>query len=162
MDITEKTGKIVNGVAVDASDKLMITTRNGITIRMEVEGIREANPPTQRDSRGHSMVEVVVGGLTSDADEDVVVPYLLTLLTDDAGLTVELAFLCLQPLFQKRDAKFIMTFNTAESAAGFIAKAKKLGVSAATCSPSDFTTDEYSALSACLRPNTRRDGGQEI
>jgi DNA gyrase subunit A len=39
MDITEKTGNIVDGVVVDATDKLMIITRNGITIRMEVAGI---------------------------------------------------------------------------------------------------------------------------
>jgi DNA gyrase subunit A len=47
MDITEKTGNIVDGVVVDASDRLMIITRNGITIRMEVESIREAGRSTQ-------------------------------------------------------------------------------------------------------------------
>ena len=47
MDIADKTGNIVDGVVEDASDRLMIITRNGITIRMEVEGIREAGRSTQ-------------------------------------------------------------------------------------------------------------------
>lgn len=47
MDITEKTGKIVDAVVVEPDDKLMIITKNGITIRMEVEGIRAAGRSTQ-------------------------------------------------------------------------------------------------------------------
>jgi DNA gyrase subunit A len=47
MDITEKTGNIVDAVVVEPDDKLMIITRNGITIRMEVAGIRAAGRSTQ-------------------------------------------------------------------------------------------------------------------
>ena len=47
MDITEKTGNIVDAVVVEPEDKLMIITRNGITIRMEVAGIRAAGRSTQ-------------------------------------------------------------------------------------------------------------------
>jgi DNA gyrase subunit A len=47
MAITEKTGKIVDAVVVEPDDKLMIITKNGITIRMEVEGIRAAGRSTQ-------------------------------------------------------------------------------------------------------------------
>jgi DNA gyrase subunit A len=47
MDITEKTGSIVDAVIVEPDDKLMIITKNGITIRMEVAGIRSAGRSTQ-------------------------------------------------------------------------------------------------------------------
>lgn len=47
MDITEKTGFIVDAVVVEPDDRLMIITKNGITIRMEVEGIRAAGRSTQ-------------------------------------------------------------------------------------------------------------------
>ncbi len=47
MDITEKTGNIVDAVVVEPDDRLMIITRNGITIRMEVVGIRSAGRSTQ-------------------------------------------------------------------------------------------------------------------
>ncbi len=47
MDITEKTGPIVDAVVVEPDDRLMIITVNGITIKMEVEGIREAGRSTQ-------------------------------------------------------------------------------------------------------------------
>ncbi|MCC6729280.1 MAG: DNA gyrase subunit A [Chthonomonadales bacterium] len=47
MDITEKTGPIVDGVVVEPDDRLMIITSNGITIRMEVEGIRKTGRSTQ-------------------------------------------------------------------------------------------------------------------
>ena len=42
MDITDKTGFIVDAVVVEPDDRLMIITRNGITIRMDVAGIRAA------------------------------------------------------------------------------------------------------------------------
>jgi len=47
MSITEKTGRIVDAVVVEPDDKLMIITKNGITIRMEVAGIRSAGRSTQ-------------------------------------------------------------------------------------------------------------------
>jgi DNA gyrase subunit A len=47
MDITEKTGQVVNAVVVHPDDRLMIITKNGITIRMDVSGIRLAGRSTQ-------------------------------------------------------------------------------------------------------------------
>jgi DNA gyrase subunit A len=47
MDITEKTGPIVDAVVVEPDDRLMIITANGITIKMEVAGIRVAGRSTQ-------------------------------------------------------------------------------------------------------------------
>ena len=47
MNITEKTGKVVDAVVVLPDDKLMIITKNGITIRMEVNTIRSAGRSTQ-------------------------------------------------------------------------------------------------------------------
>ncbi len=47
MAITEKTGYIVDAVVVEPDDRLMIITKNGITIRMEVAGIRAAGRSTQ-------------------------------------------------------------------------------------------------------------------
>ncbi len=47
MQITEKTGKVVDAVVVVADDRLMIITKNGITIRMEVNTIRLASRSTQ-------------------------------------------------------------------------------------------------------------------
>src|SRR5205809_4651521 len=47
MQITEKTGKVVDAVVVQPDDKLMIITKNGITIRMEVNTIRSAGRSTQ-------------------------------------------------------------------------------------------------------------------
>lgn len=47
MDITEKTGPVVAAAVVDADDRLMIITVNGITIRMPVAGIRSAGRSTQ-------------------------------------------------------------------------------------------------------------------
>jgi DNA gyrase subunit A len=47
MAITEKTGNIVDAVVVEPDDRLMIITKNGKTIRMEVAGIRAAGRSTQ-------------------------------------------------------------------------------------------------------------------
>jgi DNA gyrase subunit A len=47
MDITEKTGPIVDAIVVEPDDRLMLITSNGITIRMEVGGIRAAGRSTQ-------------------------------------------------------------------------------------------------------------------
>lgn len=47
MAITDKTGFIVDAVVVEPEDRLMIITQNGITIRMEVAGIRAAGRSTQ-------------------------------------------------------------------------------------------------------------------
>jgi DNA gyrase subunit A len=47
MDITAKTGPIVDAQVVEPDDRLMIITKNGITIRMEVLGIRAAGRSTQ-------------------------------------------------------------------------------------------------------------------
>ena len=47
MSITEKTGNIVDAVVVEPDDTLMIISKNGITIKMEVETIREAGRSTQ-------------------------------------------------------------------------------------------------------------------
>src|SRR5205807_7766 len=47
MAITDKTGQIVDAVVVEPDDRLMIITKNGITIRMDVSGIRAAGRSTQ-------------------------------------------------------------------------------------------------------------------
>jgi DNA gyrase subunit A len=47
MQITDKTGNIVDAVVVEPDDRLVIITKNGITIRMEVAGIRAAGRSTQ-------------------------------------------------------------------------------------------------------------------
>lgn len=47
MQITEKTGPIVDAVVVEEDDRLMIITAQGIAIRLEVKDIREAGRSTQ-------------------------------------------------------------------------------------------------------------------
>jgi DNA gyrase subunit A len=47
MDITEKTGMIIDAQVVEPDDRLMIITKNGIMIRMEVKTIRSAGRSTQ-------------------------------------------------------------------------------------------------------------------
>jgi DNA gyrase subunit A len=47
MNITEKTGPVVDAVVVEPDDRLMIISANGIVIRMEVGEIREAGRSTQ-------------------------------------------------------------------------------------------------------------------
>ncbi|MEZ5016340.1 MAG: DNA gyrase subunit A [Flavipsychrobacter sp.] len=47
INITEKTGGLVGLLAVSEENDLMITCKSGITIRMEVEAIREAGRATQ-------------------------------------------------------------------------------------------------------------------
>ncbi len=47
MSVNEKTGPIVDAIVVEPDDRLMIITSNGITIKMEVMGIRAAGRSTQ-------------------------------------------------------------------------------------------------------------------
>ena len=47
MNVTTKTGPIVAAAVVEPTDKLMVLTQKGITIRMEVESIRAAGRSTQ-------------------------------------------------------------------------------------------------------------------
>lgn len=47
MSLTDRTGQIVDAVVVDPSDRLMIITANGITIRVTVADIRSAGRSTQ-------------------------------------------------------------------------------------------------------------------
>jgi DNA gyrase subunit A len=47
MDITEKTGMIIDAQVVEPDDRLMLITKNGIMIRMEVKTIRAAGRSTQ-------------------------------------------------------------------------------------------------------------------
>jgi DNA gyrase subunit A len=47
MQITEKTGPIVDAVVVEPDDRLMIITAQGIAIRLEVKDIRKAGRSTQ-------------------------------------------------------------------------------------------------------------------
>ena len=47
MSVNEKTGPIVDAIVVEPDDRLMIITSNGITIKMEVMGIRSAGRSTQ-------------------------------------------------------------------------------------------------------------------
>ena len=47
MNVTSKTGPIVDAAVVEPNDKLMVLTQKGITIRMEVETIRAAGRSTQ-------------------------------------------------------------------------------------------------------------------
>ena len=47
IQITKKTGKLITIKAVKEQDELMITSKNGIIIRMEVEGISEMGRATQ-------------------------------------------------------------------------------------------------------------------
>lgn len=47
MDITAKTGPIVDAAVVEPKDKLMVLTESGVTIRMDIESIRAAGRSTQ-------------------------------------------------------------------------------------------------------------------
>ena len=47
MNITSKTGPIVDAAVVEPEDKLMVLTEKGVTIRMEIAGIRAAGRSTQ-------------------------------------------------------------------------------------------------------------------
>ena len=47
MNVTPRTGEIVDAAVVEPTDKLMVLTQKGITIRMEVETIRAAGRSTQ-------------------------------------------------------------------------------------------------------------------
>lgn len=47
MNVTSKTGPIVDAAVVEPTDKLMVLTQKGITIRMEVETIRATGRSTQ-------------------------------------------------------------------------------------------------------------------
>ncbi|MDO7712192.1 MAG: DNA gyrase subunit A, partial [Schleiferiaceae bacterium] len=47
LNITEKTGDLIGLVGVNDDEDLMITTKNGIMIRMPVEGIRVMGRATQ-------------------------------------------------------------------------------------------------------------------
>lgn len=47
INITDKTGALVGLLAVETTDDLVITCKSGMTIRMEVENIREAGRATQ-------------------------------------------------------------------------------------------------------------------
>ena len=47
MNITPKTGPIVDAAVVEPTDKLMIITEKGITIRVDIATIRSAGRSTQ-------------------------------------------------------------------------------------------------------------------
>ena len=79
MQITEKTGPIVDAAVVEPDDRLMIITKNGITIRMEVAGIRSAGRSTQgvkliNLEPGDQIASIERLAREEDADETGVVP----------------------------------------------------------------------------------------
>jgi DNA gyrase subunit A len=47
MDVTSKTGPIVDAAVVEPEDKLMVLTESGVTIRMDIQTIRAAGRSTQ-------------------------------------------------------------------------------------------------------------------
>ena len=47
MNVTSKTGPIIDAAIVEPDDKLMVLTEKGVTIRMEIGGIRSAGRSTQ-------------------------------------------------------------------------------------------------------------------
>jgi DNA gyrase subunit A len=47
MNVTNKTGPIVDAAVVEPDDKLMVLTEKGVTIRMDITGIRAAGRSTQ-------------------------------------------------------------------------------------------------------------------
>src|SRR4029079_9396770 len=47
MDVTGKTGPIVDAAVVEPEDKLMVLTESGVTIRMDIQTIRAAGRSTQ-------------------------------------------------------------------------------------------------------------------
>ena len=57
MNVTDKTGKIVDTAVVDASDRIMIITENGITIKIRVGEIRCCG----RDTQGVRLINVGTG-----------------------------------------------------------------------------------------------------
>lgn len=61
MACNDKTGQIVDAIVVAPDDRLMIMTSNGITIRMEVSGIRAAGRSTQ----GVKLINLEVGDQVS-------------------------------------------------------------------------------------------------
>ena len=57
MNITTKTGPIVDAAVVEPDDKLMVLTQKGITIRMEIGGIRA----TGRSTQGVKLINLEAG-----------------------------------------------------------------------------------------------------
>ena len=47
MDVTSKTGPIIDAAVVEPEDKLMVLTESGVTIRMDIASIRAAGRSTQ-------------------------------------------------------------------------------------------------------------------
>ncbi len=75
MQLTDKTGKVVAIKSVKEIDNLMITTKNGIVIRMEVEDIRVMGRATQgvkviRLDDDDSIADIAVVSLGNEVDEE--------------------------------------------------------------------------------------------
>ena len=48
MDVTSKTGPVIDAAVVEPEDVLMVLSENGVAIRMEIKGIRAAGRPLGR------------------------------------------------------------------------------------------------------------------
>ena len=57
MNVTPKTGPIVDAAVVEPDDKLMVLTEKGVTIRMDIASIRE----TGRTAQGVTLIRVDSG-----------------------------------------------------------------------------------------------------
>ena len=54
MNVTNKTGPIVDAAVVEPDDKLMVITERGVTIRMDIATIRE----TGRSAQGVTLIKI--------------------------------------------------------------------------------------------------------
>ena len=61
MNITPKTGPIVDAAVVEPEDKLMVLTEKGVTIRMDIRGIRS----TGRSTQGVRLINLDEGDLVA-------------------------------------------------------------------------------------------------
>ena len=57
MNVTSKTGPIVDAAVVEPEDKLMVLTESGVAIRMDVQPIRA----TGRSTQGVTLIKVATG-----------------------------------------------------------------------------------------------------
>jgi DNA gyrase subunit A len=57
MDVTSRTGPIVDAAVVEPSDKLMVLTEKGVAIRMDIMGIRT----TGRSAQGVRLISLDEG-----------------------------------------------------------------------------------------------------
>lgn len=81
--VTDKTGKLVSIKKVHESDDLMITTINGVMIRMNIDSLRIMGRATSgvrliRLDEGDQIADVTIVKKDEEADEEIIVPEFLT------------------------------------------------------------------------------------